>query len=202
MERLIAWITECAPYAHWLIFGAIVLTGFSIPLSIDLIIAAGAMLAAQVVPENMYRIFFAILIGCYCAAIIAYWLGRLFGRKLVKVQPIARLFSQKRLDKVERFYAKYGVWTLIIGRFIPLGVRNVIFMSAGMSNMSFGRFLCIDALGATLWCTKTFLLFYFLGNFFEPLMAIAKRYALYVIPVLLCGSVGFFLYKRSRAHLP
>jgi len=199
MESLISWITECAPHAHWLIFGCIILTGFNIPMSIDVLIIAAATLASQVAPDKIYHLFFAILAGCYLAAMIAYWTGRIFGPKLAKIKFLSKLLSPERIDKVDRFYKKYGVWTLIVGRFIPFGVRNAIFMTAGMSRMSFNRFLLIDALGCTLWCTKTFFLFYFLGHYYETILHVIKTSFLYILPILGLGILGYFLYRKRKS---
>ena len=38
------------------------------------------------------------------------------------------------------FYKKYGALTLVIGRFIPFGVRNAIFLTSGISKMPFAKF--------------------------------------------------------------
>jgi membrane-associated protein len=198
MEGIITWITNSASFAHYLIFGCILLTGLNIPLSIDVLIIAGATLASQVVPGKIFHIFFAILTGCYIAAMIAYWTGRIFGPKLTKIKFLASLFSKERMQKVDSFYKKYGAWTLILGRFIPFGVRNAIFMSAGMSGMTFNRFLLIDALGCTLWCTKTFFLFYFLGTYYEKILHVAKTSFLYLLPVIALGLLSFFLYRSKR----
>lgn len=198
MESIITWISSYAHFSHYLIFGCILLTGLNIPLSIDVLIIAGATIASQIVPEKIFHIFFAILAGCYVAAMIAYWTGRIFGPKLVKIKLLSRLFSKERMQKVDNFYKKYGAWTLILGRFIPFGVRNAIFMSAGMSGMTFNRFLLIDALGCTLWCTKTFFLFYFLGAYYEKILVLLKTSFLYLLPLLVLGLLSFFLYRRRR----
>lgn len=198
MEWLIAKIVTYAPIAHWIIFACILLTGLNIPFSIDVFIIAAATLATTVVPENTYHLFFCILLGCYCAAIISYWMGRLLGPKLFKVRFLSKILSPERMQKVNRFFEKYGAWALIIGRFIPFGVRNALFMSSGMSRMPFGKFLLIDAIGCTLWCIKTFLLFYFLGHYYETLIAIFKTSFLYLIPAAILGGLGYFFYRKWK----
>ena len=50
------------------------------------------------------------------------------------------MVSPERVAKVASFYQKYGVWTLVVGRFIPFGVRNALFLTAGIGKMSPVRF--------------------------------------------------------------
>ena len=43
--------------------------------------------------------------------------------------------------QIENYYTKYGVVTLLIGRFIPFGVRNCLFVTAGIGKMRFWKFI-------------------------------------------------------------
>ncbi len=144
MESFMQWILEHAGQAHWIMFFGILLAGFNIPISADLLIIGAAVLAATVVPENMWLLFGSVFFGCLFSAHIAYWLGRLLGTQLLKLRFFSHLLPQERLLKIQGFYEKYGLLTLIIGRFIPLGVRNAIFMTSGISKVSFGKFALRD----------------------------------------------------------
>jgi hypothetical protein len=55
------------------------------------------------------------------------------------------------MDKVKKFYEKKGVFAFIIGRFIPFGVRNALFMSSGMSRLPFYQFVLWDAIACAAW---------------------------------------------------
>lgn len=41
MEALIEWVLSHAEHAHWYIFGAILLAGFNIPISADILVVIG-----------------------------------------------------------------------------------------------------------------------------------------------------------------
>lgn len=155
--------------APWVVFIAILLAGVNVPISIDLVLVFCAFLAASVIPESTYPLYFSILIGSAISAWVAYWLGRLFGRKLLKTKLLSKLISSKRLQKVENYYQKYGLLTLIVGRFIPFGVRNCIFITTGISRMKFWKFACADFLGCAAWSSLMFISFYHLGKNFETL---------------------------------
>lgn len=201
MEYLTTLISDHAHNAHWYIFFALILAGFNIPFSADLLILLAAVLAATVIPENIWLLFGSALLGCYFSAMCAYWLGRLLGGTLSKSIFFHKLINPERLAKIKQFYEKYGLWTLVIGRFIPFGARNCIFMSSGMSKLHFGKFIVKDALACTLWCSTYFYLFFTLGRNYETLWSYLRTFNLMVFAAFSVTVIGFIWYKRrKKAH--
>jgi membrane-associated protein len=198
MEQLTEIITQHAHKAHWYLFVAIILAGFNIPFSADLLILAAAILAATIVPEHTWILFFSILFGCYFSAMCAYWLGRMIGGALSKRKFFSKLLNKERLSKIKSFYEKYGLWTLVVGRFIPFGVRNCIFMSSGMSKLHFGKFVLMDALACTLWCSLCFYLFYTLGQNYETIWHYLKTFNLLIFAAFSVTVIGFIWYKIRK----
>lgn len=198
METLPHLILQHAPHAHWYIFGAIILAGFNIPFSADLLILLAAFLAAVIIPEHSWLLYFSILIGCYLSASCAYWLGRLVGGALSKRKFFSKLLSPEKLAKIQQFYNRYGLWTLVIGRFIPFGVRNCIFMSSGMSKMHYGKFLLMDAFACSLWCSTVFYIFYAVGQNYEPILHYLKTFNLLIFAAFSVTVIGFFWYKSRK----
>jgi membrane-associated protein len=204
MGNLTEIITQHASNAHWYIFFALILAGFNIPFSADLLILVAAILAATIIPEHAWLLYFSVLIGCYFSAMCAYWLGRTLGATLCKVKFFARLINSERLGKIKHFYDRYGLWTLLAGRFIPFGVRNCIFMSSGMSKLHFGKFILMDAIACTLWCTSIYYLFYTLGQNYEAVWHYLKAFNLLIFIAFSVTVIGFVWYKskkRTRASI-
>ena len=198
MESLIELITHHAHHAHWYIFAAIVLAGFNIPFCTDLLILMAAVLAATIIPENTWILFFSVLIGCYLSAMCAYWLGRLLGSTLSRWPFFSKLINPQRLIKMKAFHEKYGLWTLVLGRFIPFGVRNCIFMSSGMSKLHFGRFILMDALACSLWCSVSFYLFFTLGQNHERVWHYIKTFNLLIFAAFSVTVIGVIWYKSRK----
>ncbi len=198
MEALIQWISGHAPYAHWFIFGAILLAGFNIPISADLLILVGAFLAATLVPEHTIHLYLSVFLGCYFSAWAAYWLGRLAGKKLCAYKWFSTLFSQERLKKTQKFYEKHGFWTLLIGRFIPFGVRNCIFMTSGMSRLSFVKFALWDLVACFIWSTLYFYLFYLLGQNYQAVYSYLKTVHLFIFGAFGVTLIAFIWDKRRK----
>jgi membrane-associated protein len=198
MEALIEIVTRHAPNAHWYVFVAIILAGFNIPISADVLILLSAFIAATIVPEHTWHLFFAVLFGCYFSAMCAYWVGRLGGSQLQRWRFFATLFHPGRVAKIRNFYDKYGFRTLILGRFIPFGIRNCIFMTAGMSKMQFHQFILRDALACSIWCGVTFYLFYTLGQNYQVVWQYLKTFNLVIFTAFSVTVIAFVWYNNRK----
>lgn len=198
LDTLIQFIHQNAHLAHWFIFGGIILAAFHFPISIDLMLIIGATLAATIVPEKMWHLFFAVYFGCIISAWCSYWVGRLLGPKLLRFKFFARILKPERIEKLKSFYEKYGLYTLIVGRFIPFGVRNCIFMSTGISKTSFSQFALRDVLASGIWAITTFSLVYTLGKNFEVLYHHFKIVSGVILSALSVTGIALFWYRRKK----
>lgn len=191
-------IVDHAHLAHWYVFVAILLAGMHVPISIDVVVILGAVLAATVVPEKTVHLYLGILLGCMFAAWISYWIGRLIGPKLLRFRFFQRLVPPKRLERLHYFYKRYGLFTLIIGRFIPFGVRNCIFFTTGMSKISFPQFIYRDAIACLIWCSSSFYIFYILGKNFDTLYDKVKTFNIAIFVAFAMAVIGVIWYKKKK----
>ncbi|MES2344407.1 MAG: DedA family protein [Chlamydiota bacterium] len=198
MDSLSAFILAHGKYAHFAVFGAILLAGMNIPISIDIVVIISALVAARMLPEQTIHLYLSVLLGCYFAAWIAYGIGRYLGPYALRISFISKVLSKSRLEKARQFYEKRGLLALILGRFIPFGVRNCLFMSAGMSRMSFIKFISLDALACLIWCTGFFFLFYSLGSNYEALVSSMKLFNLVVFAAFSVTVIGIICYKKRK----
>ena len=200
MDTIIPFIFAHAQYAHWIVFGALMLAGLNVPISEDLMIIFSAVLASTVIPENTYKLFLAVFLGCYLSDWVCYWVGRHFGPKLWNIRWFAKTFEQKKIDKVHEYYAKYGFLTLLVGRFIPFGVRNGLFLTAGLGKMPFGKFLLSDGIACAFSNTTLFSLAYLAGKNYEALLASLKTFNIFLFGAFVIAIIGFIWYKRKRKN--
>ncbi|MBI2743810.1 MAG: DedA family protein [Chlamydiales bacterium] len=198
MQGLIEFVTQNAHLAHWFIFGAIVLAGMNIPISADLMIIIAAILSATVVPEHTLLLFLSVFLGCYFSAWVAYWIGRKFGPALLRWRLFRKILDENKIEKIRVFYDKHGLLTLLIGRFIPFGIRNGIFMSAGISRMPFSKFIIRDSLACFIWTGCTFTLFYLLGQNYEMLYRYVKAFNVLIFLIFSVTVIAVVWYKRKK----
>lgn len=183
---------ELAPI---IIFILILLGGANIPISIDIVMIATAFIAANFFPEKAFFFFMVFLIACLISAWIAYSLGRFVGRRLITGTWMRKLISEAKLEKAENFYKKFGFWAFIIGRFIPFGVRNCLFMSSGIARMPFYRFVLFDAVACTLWAAPFYYLLLRLGQNIDVLQNHLKVINLTLFVAFSVTVITFICYK-------
>ncbi len=149
--------------APWLIFGLLLLAGFNIPISEDAMLFISAILAKKN-PELTVPLFFAVYLGAYFSDLICFSLGWFLGPKILKFKFFASIVTAERRVKIHSYYEKYGIITLILGRFIPFGVRNGLFLTAGLGKMNPLKFALSDLLACTISCLVFFTLYYQFGT--------------------------------------
>lgn len=198
MDVLIDFIYRHAAHAHWIIFSALMLAGFNIPISEDLMIIISALLAATIVPENVVPLFLGVFLGCYLSDWVCYWIGRKLGPKLWKIRWFSRTIPKKKLVFAQNFYKKYGFWTLLIGRFIPFGVRNCLFLTAGLGRMPFGKFILSDGIACITSNTVLFTIAYMLGKNYEVLLHFLKTFNIVIFSAFLVSIIVFIWYKKRK----
>lgn len=198
MEAMLPFLSENAQYAHWIVFGALMLAGLNVPISEDLMIIFSATLAATIVPENIYKLFIAVFLGAYLSDLVCYWIGRHFGPKLWNISWFSKTFDRKRIDQIHGYYAKYGFFTLLLGRFIPFGVRNCLFLTAGLGKMHFGKFALSDGIACMLSNTVLFTLAYHVGKNYERLISSVKTFNIFLFISFAVAIIGLIWYKRKR----
>ena len=76
------------------------------------------------------------------AALICFWLGRGLGRPFVE-----RLFSRKRVQQFDRFFARYGIFTILIARLIPVIGFDVVSYAAGLTKLRAWPFFIATGIG-------------------------------------------------------
>ncbi|MFZ9000511.1 MAG: DedA family protein [Bacteriovoracaceae bacterium] len=163
MEEIYNLIQSNVHMAPFIIFGMLLLAGFNIPVSEDGMLFISALLASKN-PDQLVPLFVGVYLGAYFSDIICYSLGRFLGPKLFEIKMFKNMVPQERIDRIHSFYEKYGIVTLIFGRFIPFGVRNGLFLTAGLGKMDFLKFALSDLLAATISCSIYFTLYYKYGS--------------------------------------
>ncbi len=197
MESIYQFIIANQSKSPWIIFFLYLLAGLNIPICIDILLIISAVIAAMS-PEMFWPLFISAFLGCYFSAWIAYATGRIFGRKLLKIKWIRKLLPEEKLQKIKKFYSKRGFSTLLLGRFIPFGVRNAIFMTTGITKSSFTKFALRDLFPAFFWTSTCFTLFYLLGSNYESLTRYLKTANVILFLALGVTVIIVFWYKRRK----
>lgn len=182
-------------YAPYIIFGLLILAGFNIPVSEDLMLFTSAVLASKN-PELVTELFVGVFLGAYLSDLICYSImGRFLGRKIFNIKFFANIISEERLLKISQFYERYGVATLIFGRFIPFGVRNALFVTAGISKMNALKFSLSDLFACLVSCSFFFYIYFYFG---EKVIDTVKKGNIILFSLFIIVA-GVFYIKNKRS---
>jgi membrane protein DedA with SNARE-associated domain len=110
--------------------------------------------AGYLVYTGRFSLFWAATagaIGCNVGSVLAYWVGAAGGRPLVERYGRWVLMSHHDLDRMTRFFEKYGTITVLVGRLLPV-VRTFIAFPAGVARMPQLRFHIYTFIGSWPWC--------------------------------------------------
>ena len=145
-------LSPVAPFLFYVVVGGIIfietalLVGFFLPGD-SLLFSAGLVAAARS-DVNIVILVLTVFLAAFIGDQVGYVLGRKIGRPYFQRRNSKRM--QKMLLKSERFYEKYGWWSVVIARYIPW-LRTFVPPIAGTVKMNYYKFLSANALGAFLW---------------------------------------------------
>lgn len=196
MEEIFAFATQHMEWALWVFCGLILLAGLNIPISEDIVLlSAGAFVGTQNMGSPFFHYFFLFL-ACWIAAWEAYWIGRLLGPSLYRISWFSWLINPERIKQLHYYYEKFGILTFFVGRFIPGGVRNCLFMSSGLGKMPFFTFILRDLPGCFLSAAILFYVGFLFGQHIEIIFDIFKTYSLLIISFFVLSI--FFILKWCK----
>lgn len=199
VDQILIYINQHIALAPYVIFFLFCLAGLNIPVSEDGLIFAAAVVAAKH-PDMLVPVYLSIYIGAFVSDTIAYWVGRLIGPRLFDIKFFSKLVSKERFDQVSRFYARFGIATLIFGRFIPFGVRNALFMTAGIGRMRFPIFLLADFFAAGM---TTGLYFYLYYSYGESMLRQVQNIGMGLFAVVVLVAVlAYWNKRRAKIKIP
>jgi membrane-associated protein len=115
--------------------------------------------------QGVFNVYYLIIILGLAAILgdnTGYWFGKKVGNKIFTKED-SLFFNKKYLIKTEDYYNKYGAFTVVLARFVPL-VRTFAPILAGVGKMDYKSFLFFNVIGALIWAVGGALLGYFLGS--------------------------------------
>lgn len=149
------------------------LIGFFLPGD-TLLFSAGLLIATGQISTPLWAFLVFAPIAAVAGNLVGYWIGARVGPRVFD-RPNSRLLRPEYVERSERFFARYGSWTIILARFVPI-VRTVATVMAGVGRMRFSVYALYSVIGGVIWSAGVILIGYWLGhiefvrNTVEPLI--------------------------------
>lgn len=136
-------------YGYAAVFFVLVICGFGVPIPEDLTLVTGGVISGMGY-TNPHMMFAVGMLGVLVGDGVMFAAGRIWGQKILRFKPIARIMTPKRYEQVQEKFDKYGNRVLFVARFLP-GLRTAVFVTAGISRkVSYLRFIIMDGLAALI----------------------------------------------------
>ncbi|HEZ1699334.1 TPA: DedA family protein [Neisseria lactamica] len=136
-------------YGYAAVFFVLVICGFGVPIPEDLTLVTGGVISGMGY-TNPHMMFAVGMLGVLVGDGVMFAAGRIWGQKILRFKPIARIMTPKRYAQVQEKFDKYGNRVLFVARFLP-GLRTAVFVTAGISRkVSYLRFIIMDGLAALI----------------------------------------------------
>ena len=165
IQLLIQWISEfLSEYLYAGVFLAAILETIIPPIPTMAVFPTAGSIASQN-GLNVFEVVILGIVGGLGASIgstVIYFIALKLGRvALLKYLKRVRV-SEKKLERVEKWFEKYGDKAVLFGRMIPV-FREMISIPAGLLKMDTKKFLLYTVLGSCGWGITMVLVGYFFG---------------------------------------
>jgi membrane protein DedA with SNARE-associated domain len=192
------------PIPYLAIFLILLACGLGIPIPEDItLIAAGILTYYGVCDVRLMIVvgLFGVLIGDS----FVFWLGKKYGRHLLKKWPFKTFIDETKIESVRRKLKNHGGKMLFTARFMP-GLRSTVFFATGLLHFPYGKLLLYDGLAAIISVPAIIYSVYRFGDFLEYVIRLIKKveggiFALILVAVMVVG-LKYFFKKKKQKNLP
>ena len=184
-----------AQHGYWTVAVVLLLENAGIPVPGETTLLFAAFLAFSEHHLTLGGIIAVAVVACTLGDNLGYWIGFHGGRPLLEHQRRIFHVSEEHLQRGERFFQRYGSFTVFFARFV-FGMRIIAGPLAGVLKMPWRKFVLFNFLGAVVWVSVIASLGYFFGSRWERLTGDLERAEILLIVALVL--LGLFWWWRSR----
>lgn len=198
-------ITLMNKYGYFGIFSLIAIENVFPPIPSEVILTFGGFMTTYS-KMNLWLVILSATLGSLLGAIVLYAIGKLLNKeKLKKIisSKMGRILCLKEedIDKADKWFDTKGNKTVFFCRFVPI-VRSLISIPAGMSEMSYIKFIVYTLCGSFIWNSILVFLGSKVGSNFEEIVEIINKYSYitltFLIILVIVGVV--YLVKRKQCE--
>jgi membrane-associated protein len=165
----------------------------------SLLFVAGTVVAASGI--DIHLLVVTLCVAAVLGDSLNYGIGHYIGPKAFNRPHETRLrrwLKPEYLRRTHRFYEKYGGFTIILARFVPI-VRTFAPFLAGVGAMTYRKFLTYNVVGAVAWVALLAYAGYLFGNIPWVKNNLAWIVAGIVVVSVLPMAMQYLKERRARA---
>jgi membrane protein DedA with SNARE-associated domain len=131
--------------------------------------------------------------GYLVGAMAGYGIGRVGGRVLLEEHGRWFHVTPARLDRAERWFARWGNWGVLIGRLTPV-IRSFVSYPAGALEMPLTPYTVLTAVGSAIWAFAIAGIGYALGANYRRFDH-GFKYAEYLVVAGVVVAAAYLIYR-------
>lgn len=162
LHAVLNWLGNYITYFPLIIFIGLFLGGLNLPIPEDILVIMSAVMC-QGEKASIPAFLIALYTGAVLSDYMVYFWGRLIGKGFLSIGMFSKVITKDNTYGLLKALQRYGIFTYIISRFIPFGVRNVVSMTSGFVKYPFYKFAFYDLIAALCNISVLFGLVYFFG---------------------------------------
>ena len=182
------------------VFLILLSTGLGVPIPEELPIAIAALMARWEV-MNWWGALLSCLGGVFAGDMLLYWVGRHFGRQILKWSTVRRMLTPAREARVMDAYHRHGLKFVVMARLV-MGLRAAAFLTAGLVRVPFPRFLLVDMAAVLLSVPLWFGVAYVVADSLVVALTRVHELQLWIAGLVLVIAAGWIivlLRRRARS---
>jgi membrane protein DedA with SNARE-associated domain len=193
-------INLVSAWGYIAIFVTMVGESAGLPISSEIVVPLGgalAFLGKLGLGPSVVELILVVVISSLAnltGSLIAFYLTRRFGETVV-LSRFGRWMglSKGHLRLANRFFDRWGLWAVFLGRLLPI-VRTYISFPAGLSKISYVKFIAVSLLGAIPWNIGLAYAGYLLGQHYQQVATTLGPIAIpmAIVVVLLLAAAWWY----------
>ncbi|HSF07339.1 MAG TPA: DedA family protein [Methylomirabilota bacterium] len=173
-------------------------TGLGLPIPEEGPIVAAGVLAH----EQVIRWWIALpvcLLGVLSGDTVLYWVGHHWGERILEWRAVRWVLTREREERLKAAYHRHGVKILFTARHI-LGLRAAAFLTAGISEIPFWRFIAADTLAALVGVPVSFGVAFLFADQVEYVLSDVHRIERWLVLYALFALAAWLVYLAWRQY--
>ena len=186
-------------YGYFGLFVVMALGNIGAPIGAEVVLPAAGALTATGHLANVWLTIVVVVLGELAGGTIGYAIGRFGGRPLIDNFGKYVHLTHENLDRVHRFFEKYGPFAICICRFIPV-IRGIVSIPAGLAAMDLAQFYLWYAIGSTVFCGVLVGMGFELGDHVSSLTPLLHKGGYIAAAVAVVVMIAIVVVVRRRNH--